>query len=56
MQIAAIENANKTANKLTDIGDGIQGLINSGKAIIENNQAPRKPRNPVGRPRKLKNE
>ena len=62
MQIAAIENANKTVNKLTDIGDIIKGLIDSGKAIIENKQAPkrkspRNPRNPRnGRPNKLKND
>ena len=59
MQIAAIENANKAANKLTDIGDIIRGLINEGKANIENKPAsnknvarPRKARNPVGRPKK----
>jgi hypothetical protein len=59
MQIAAIENANKAANKLTDIGDIIKGLINEGKANIENKPAsnknvgrPRKARNPVGRPKK----
>ena len=59
MQMAAIENANKAANKLTDIGDIIKGLINEGKANIENKPAsnknvgrPRKARNPVGRPKK----
>ena len=59
MQMAAIEKANKTANKLTDIGDIIKGLINEGKANIENKPAsnknvgrPRKARNPVGRPKK----
>ncbi len=31
--MAAIENANKTANKLKDIGDVIKGLINSGKEL-----------------------
>ena len=63
MQMAAIENANKAANKLTDIGDIINGLINEGKAILKNKPAskrnvgrPKKARNPVGRPRKLKNE
>ncbi len=59
MQMAAIENANKAANKLTDIGDIIKGLINEGKANIENKSAPkknvarpRKARNPVNKPKK----
>ena len=59
MEMAAIEKANKTGNELTDIGNIIKGLIKTGKTIIENKQVPKKvgrpkkPRNPVGRPKKV---